>query len=279
MDETGEQDNYRLQKRNHEEEKEKIMKSKRSKNVIELWKADLEWQQQFFSTKYPEYVLISDIRSCEEMIETRETEELKELEESGESDEQFQNEFDKWTSGYREIDEFIQKIQLNANKHQEIIEGGFGIVFKAKWLDRLICSWDYKLENWERFWKQNVCLSSLVNSTNENKFLQEIKNQLKFQGKDVIATYSITKNPTKNKYVMVMNYAQYGSSLMHKDFYPGNIVNQTLTICYITDFGLCKSVTENNPEKTYGVISYMTPETLIREYIQASDIYSFDMVM
>ncbi|RHZ74612.1 hypothetical protein Glove_220g53 [Diversispora epigaea] len=50
--------------------------------------------------------------------------------------------------------------------------------------------------------------------------------------------------------------------------------------CYITDFGLCKPVTENDPEKIYGVIPYMAPETLSRgEYTQASDIYSFGMVM
>ncbi|RHZ84549.1 hypothetical protein Glove_79g6 [Diversispora epigaea] len=68
--------------------------------------------------------------------------------------------------------------------------------------------------------------------------------------------------------------------LMHKDFHSGNIVNQSLTLSYITDFGLCKPVTENNPENIYGVIPYMAPETLSRgEYTQASDIYSFGMVM
>ncbi|RHZ46819.1 hypothetical protein Glove_606g180 [Diversispora epigaea] len=68
--------------------------------------------------------------------------------------------------------------------------------------------------------------------------------------------------------------------LMHKDFHSGNIVNQTLTECYITDFGLCKPITENNPEKIYGVIPYMAHEILSRgEYTKASDIYSFGMVM
>jgi serine/threonine protein kinase len=68
--------------------------------------------------------------------------------------------------------------------------------------------------------------------------------------------------------------------LMHKDFHSGNIVSQTLSLSYITDFGLCKPVTENDPENIYGVIPYMAPETLSRgEYTQASDIYSFGMVM
>ncbi|RHZ45211.1 hypothetical protein Glove_687g8 [Diversispora epigaea] len=67
---------------------------------------------------------------------------------------------------------------------------------------------------------------------------------------------------------------------MHKDFHPGNIVNQTISLSCITDFGLCKPVSENDPEKIYGIIPYMAPETLSRgEYTQASDIYSFGMVM
>ncbi|RHZ81907.1 hypothetical protein Glove_117g80 [Diversispora epigaea] len=242
---------------------------------------------------------------------------------------QFQNEFGKWTSEDREIDEFIQQIQLNANKRQEIIEwipfeklenityltkGGFGTAYKAKWLDGPIYCWNYKVENWSRFKGQNVCLKSLDNSTNKFDFLQEINNQLKFRGKKAIAIYGITKNLTKNEHMIVMNYAEYGSlrnmlnnkfkelnwkdkhntllevvigltnihemGLMHKDFHSGNIVNQNFSLSYITDFGLCKPVTENNPENIYGVIPYMAPETLSRgEYTKASDIYSFGMVM
>ncbi|RHZ88206.1 hypothetical protein Glove_25g25 [Diversispora epigaea] len=68
--------------------------------------------------------------------------------------------------------------------------------------------------------------------------------------------------------------------LMHKDFHSGNIINQNFALSYITDFGLCKPVTENEPENVYGVIPYMAPETLSRgEYTKASDIYSFGMVM
>ncbi|RHZ82314.1 hypothetical protein Glove_109g324 [Diversispora epigaea] len=240
---------------------------------------------------------------------------------------QFQNEFDKWTSGDREIDKFIQQIQLNAHKYQKIIEwipferlgnvrylakGGFGTVYEADWLDGFIKH--IMQDVWHRNGKQGVCLKSLDNTTNKNDFLQEIKNQLKFRGKLSIAIYGITKNPTENEYMMVMSFAKYGSlrkvlnnkfkeltwkrklfilifiviglayihkmGLMHKDFHPGNIVNKSILACYITDYGLCKPVTENDPEKIYGVIPYMAPETLSRgEYTQASDIYSFGMIM
>ncbi|RHZ73166.1 hypothetical protein Glove_232g47 [Diversispora epigaea] len=243
---------------------------------------------------------------------------------------QFQNEFDKWTSEDKEIDKFIQQIQLNASKNKEIIEwipfdrlenvtyltkGGFGTVYKANWLDGFIKYNMYMQDVWYRNGKQYVCLKSLGNPTNKNDFLQEIKNQLKFRGKNSISIYGITKNPTENEYMMVMNYAKYGSlrevllnnyfkkltwkrkssilfeivvgltnihemGLIHKDFHPGNIVNQSILSCYITDFGLCKPVSENDPEKIYGVIPYMAPETLSRgEYTQASDIYSFGMVV
>ncbi|RHZ82453.1 hypothetical protein Glove_109g159 [Diversispora epigaea] len=218
-------------------------------------------------------------------------------------------------------------MQLSANKHQEIIEwipfgrfenvtylakGGFGTVYKANWLDGYIKTVEQGV--WHRNGEQNVCLKSLGNLTNKNDFLREIKNQLKFRGKTSIAIYGITKNPTENEYMMVMNYAECGSlrkmlnnefkeltwhlkslilsyvvrglkniheiGLMHKDFHSGNIVNQSRISCYITDFGLCKPVSENDPEKIFGIIPYMAPETLSRgEYTQASDIYSFGMVM
>ncbi|RHZ87838.1 hypothetical protein Glove_29g164 [Diversispora epigaea] len=212
-----------------------------------------------------------------------------------------------------------------------LAKGGFGTVYKANWLDgfikfhkikkkwyrfgkKVVWHGNGKQVFWHRNGKQSVCLKSLDNSTNKKDFLQEIKNQLKLRGKKSIAIYGITKNPTDNEYMMVMNYAEFGSlrkllnnkfeeltwekkssillnivyglknihkmDLMHKDFHSGNIVNQNLTLSYITDFGLCKPVSENDPEKIYGVIPYMAPETLSRgEYTQVSDIYSFGMVI
>jgi serine/threonine protein kinase len=128
----------------------------------------------------------------------------------------------------------------------------------------------------------------------------------------------VTKDPAKNDYMMVMQYAKDGSlrklldkryetltwkqkililyfivrglnqiheaGLMHKDFHSGNIVN-TSTISSITDFGLCRPVSEDSNPKTgqkklYGVLPYVAPELLKgKEYTKESDIYSFGIIM
>jgi len=76
--------------------------------------------------------------------------------------------------------------------------------------------------------------------------------------------------------------------LVHKDFHSGNIVmNKTSTfyISYITDFGLCKPISQDLSQETkskevYGVLPYVAPEVLKgKEYTQESDVYSFGIIM
>ncbi|RHZ82074.1 hypothetical protein Glove_114g147 [Diversispora epigaea] len=188
----------------------------------------------------------------------------------------FQTEFDKWTSHDKEIDQYIQQMQLNAKRFLNgyHLKGGFGKVFKAKWLDGFITSWDRKTST-------------------------------KVQGESVIVIYGITKDPEAKNYIIVMQYAKYGRlrkmmnkrfkfltwkekieillcksrglnrihkiGLVRKDFQPGNIVSESLTNSYIIDFGLCKPVSENNDDIIIGVLP--------KEYTQALDVYSFGMIM
>ena len=78
----------------------------------------------------------------------------------------FQQDFNKWTSGNKEIDEFIQNFQLNATCWQEVLEwipyekfenieylakGGFGTVHKAFWIDGYIWNWDINQNKWHRY--------------------------------------------------------------------------------------------------------------------------------
>jgi hypothetical protein len=105
----------------------------------------------------------------------------------------FQQDFNKWTSGNKEIDEFIQKFQLNATHYEEVLEwipyekfsdieylakGGFGTVHKAKWIDGYIEYWDTNQTKWRRYDYEDSkyivlkCLNDSQNLTTD--FLQEV---------------------------------------------------------------------------------------------------------
>ena len=102
----------------------------------------------------------------------------------------FQQDFNKWTSGNKEIDVFIQKFQLNATRREEVLEwipyekfsdieylakGGFGTVHKAKWIDGFIKYWDINQNKWFRNDNIYIVLKCLNNSQNlSTDFLQEV---------------------------------------------------------------------------------------------------------
>ena len=101
----------------------------------------------------------------------------------------FQQDINKWTSGNKEIDEFIQKFQLSATRVEEVLEwipyekfsdieylakGGFGTVHKAKWIDGRIDYWDIDQNKWNRY-NTDIVLKCLNNSQNlTTDFLQEV---------------------------------------------------------------------------------------------------------
>ena len=106
----------------------------------------------------------------------------------------FQNDFNKWTSGNKEVDEFIQNFQSNATREEEVLEwipyekfsgieylakGGFGTVHKAKWIDGYIHNWNTSQNKWNRESNWNIVLKSLNNSQNITMgFLHEVCNLL-----------------------------------------------------------------------------------------------------
>nr|CAG8456048.1 10998_t:CDS:2 [Entrophospora candida] len=109
--------------------------------------------------------------------------------------ERFKSKFGSWTSGNKEIDKFIQEIQLKANDMYELIEwvdydkfenieylakGGFSTVFKATWADGYIKWWSSTDQEWRRSgvdsWGNNgfVCLKSFNDSANmTSEFFEE----------------------------------------------------------------------------------------------------------
>ncbi|RGB39025.1 hypothetical protein C1646_664950 [Rhizophagus diaphanus] len=109
----------------------------------------------------------------------------------------FQQNFKNWTSGNNDIDNFIQDTQLSATTHNEVLEwipynkfydieyiakGGFGKVYRAKWIDGYIEYWDNRNQNWGRHGSNMfVALKSLNNSENVTlEFINEVINYLLF---------------------------------------------------------------------------------------------------
>src|SRR5439155_6136617 len=77
----------------------------------------------------------------------------------------FKNDFNKWTSGNKEIDYFIQNTQIHAwdsrlvlewypwstfSEIEEIGKGGYGTVFRAKTKVGRIRKWDHQSNQWSR---------------------------------------------------------------------------------------------------------------------------------
>ncbi|RIB08874.1 kinase-like domain-containing protein [Gigaspora rosea] len=75
--------------------------------------------------------------------------------------------------------------------------------------------------------------------------------------------------------------AIHKANLVHKDFHSGNIVNENMYSSYITDFGLCRPVSQDSSSKEiFGVLPYIAPEVLYGDkYTIKSDIYSFGIIM
>ncbi|RGB26939.1 kinase-like domain-containing protein [Rhizophagus diaphanus] len=172
----------------------------------------------------------------------------------------FEQNFKNWTSGNKNVDEFIQKTQLNAKNHYEVIEwidynkfenvenltkGGFGTVYRANWKDGYICGWNSENNQWERY-KYNyedflVALKSLNNSQDISpEFLKEIQSNTTINSYNVIHCYGITKDPESNNFMMVTEYAKNGNLRQHlnKNF-TSLKWKEKLHILHNIAYGLC----------------------------------------
>ena len=98
--------------------------------------------------------------------------------------------FKNWTSGNKDIDEFIQQAQFNAVHYSKYLEwipfekfqnityitkGGFGKIYSAEWPEGFIDYWDIENQKWNRCFDANVALKSLDNSSDiSSDFLNEV---------------------------------------------------------------------------------------------------------
>ncbi|CAB4431325.1 unnamed protein product [Rhizophagus irregularis] len=222
-------------------------------NLKSLWKgADYDYQL---------HVTISTINSTTELIEeaTRKVVYMNDLEKRkqvygicGECNEpgtgvkwcqpcnakRFRDNFKNWTSGNKDIDEFIQQSQLNAVHYKKYLEwipfenfqdivyitrGGFGKIYSAEWPGGYIEYWDIKNQKWKRFGNTKVALKSLDNSSCISaEFLDEIKSHLQIYIWDVVQCYGITQDPNTKDYIMVLTYCENGNL---RNYYLNNDSN------------------------------------------------------
>src|ERR1051325_7000370 len=102
----------------------------------------------------------------------------------------FKENFKNWTSGNKNIDEFIQQSQLNALYWSNCLEwipfenfqnvtyltkGGFGKIYSAEWPEGFIRNWDIENQKWNKWTNRKVALKSLDNSSDISAdFLNEV---------------------------------------------------------------------------------------------------------
>ncbi|EXX68600.1 Ste20p [Rhizophagus irregularis DAOM 197198w] len=138
----------------------------------------------------------------------------------------FKNNFKNWTSGNKDIDEFIQQSQLNAVHRKKYLEwvpfenfnnityitrGGFGKIYLAEWSKGYLYCWDVEDQKWERY-SIKVVLKSLDNSSYiSTDFLNEIKSHLQIYLYNVIQCYGITQDLNTKEYMMVLDYCENGN--------------------------------------------------------------------
>ncbi|EXX65233.1 kinase-like domain-containing protein [Rhizophagus irregularis DAOM 181602=DAOM 197198] len=138
-----------------------------------------------------------------------------------------QREFSSWSSGNKEVDEFIKFQQLKTKKSGDLIEwipydrlsnikyvaeGGFSKVYSASWLDGLIQGWNFEQKQWKRLGKTEVALKVLQDSQNiSSEFLEELHLNLQRGSTYVAKCFGFTKEPKSNNYVMVLEYAENGN--------------------------------------------------------------------
>ncbi|CAB5156950.1 unnamed protein product [Rhizophagus irregularis] len=206
---------------------------------------------------------------------------------------------------YRQV-KFIPYNDLESSEF--VNEGGFGIITKAIWTkihDYVICK---KLTNTINI-KHDIL----------NAFIHELKMHLQLGYSDrIIHCLGISIDPTTNKYLLIMQYADGGDlqnylktnfinltwddkkklafqiadglnylhneNVLHRDLHSKNIVIHENN-AKITDFGISKIQNDQNSTVYmghFGVIPYMEPKRIFDQnfpYTKSSDIYSFGVLM
>ncbi|GES90732.1 kinase-like domain-containing protein [Rhizophagus clarus] len=167
----------------------------------------------------------------------------------------FKDDFDKWTSGNKDIDKLIQDEQLSFNSYSELLEwipynklkkinyiakGGFASVYSATWTDGQIKRWNPLSKNWERNGETKIALKVLNNSENISEdFLNEIEVFIKasyYPG--ILKCFGITQDPNSFNYALVLEYMKNDLRSYLKENYNSITWGQKLMIIKRICYGL-----------------------------------------
>ncbi|POG74079.1 kinase-like domain-containing protein [Rhizophagus irregularis DAOM 181602=DAOM 197198] len=130
--------------------------------------------------------------------------------------------FSNWTSGNVNIDNLIQKCQLETLIPSKIVEwipynnlqdikyltkGGFSEIYTADWIDGRCEEWDSEKQQLKRFGKHEVILKRLENVESANQsWFEEAKSHLTIgnRSNEIVQCYGITQNISNGNYMLVM---------------------------------------------------------------------------
>ncbi|POG64764.1 kinase-like domain-containing protein [Rhizophagus irregularis DAOM 181602=DAOM 197198] len=130
--------------------------------------------------------------------------------------------FLNWTSGNDDIDNLIQKCQMETFMPNKVIEwipynnfkninyltkGGFSEIYTADWIDGYYEEWDFKNQQLVRNGTQEVILKRLDDAESINRtWFEEAKSHLTIGNKwvDIVRCFGLTKDPLNGNYMLVM---------------------------------------------------------------------------
>ncbi|RHZ59704.1 hypothetical protein Glove_362g32 [Diversispora epigaea] len=242
-----------------------------------------------------------------------------------------ENNFGNWTSGNNEIDKLIQECQQKTVAPHKVIEwieydqiedvkhltkGGNATIYTAIWKDGYYVKWNSERQILERFGIQKIALKRLNNSNDNNvNWFHEVTLSFTLDKTSsyLVNCYGLTKDPTTQDYMLVLNHYKtdlrhflkdnyqsltllqryciiyditnslctiHGQNMTHRDLHSGNFLyDANVSAWYISDLGFSGPV-DKQLDSIYGNLPYIAPELLRKkDYTTKSDVYSFGIIM
>ncbi|GES80138.1 kinase-like domain-containing protein [Rhizophagus clarus] len=133
-----------------------------------------------------------------------------------------QENFKNWSSGNDDIDDLIQKCQMESLMPSKIVEwipysnlknikyltkGGFSDIYTADWIDGYYIEWDTKKQQLKRFGIHKVVLKKLENVESANKsWFEEAKSHLTINNKwaEIVRCFGLTQEISCGNYMLIM---------------------------------------------------------------------------